>query len=428
MAENSHTKDDLAAETDSAVKLWNRDFFLLWQGQFVSAAGDIAYQIALGFWVLAVTGSTAIMGTLMAASMAPRIVISPFAGVIVDRADRKKILILMDLLRGIAVGLIAVAAYTDMLEVWMVFVGGVIIGMCGAFFNPAVSSVIPDIVHRSKIVQANSVFGMVHSVSSIISHSAAGFLYAMFGAPLLFLSNSLSYLFSSGTELFLRVPRVERDSKASRFIDDLKGGLKFVWEFTALKHLMYLAAALNFFISIAFVLLLPLFEQNEHLGPEGYGIVVAIFTAGMFISLIFTSTRDIPPRKRSRIFIPSLFVFAVSFAAIPLHLSVLYIGVLMFVCGIANTFINVFIMATMQIVIPQEMRGRVFALLGSLIPAFMPIAYVTGGILAEFIQIRVLFSSCFVVVILLFLGMALSRRIRDFVNFDPDKDTLLDLK
>ncbi len=69
----------------------------------------------------------------------------------------------MDLLRGIAVGFIAMAAYADVLEVWMVFVGGVIIGLYGAFFNPVVSYAIPDIVHRSKIVRANYVFGMVLS-------------------------------------------------------------------------------------------------------------------------------------------------------------------------------------------------------------------------------------------------------------------------
>ncbi|EOC99754.1 MFS transporter [Caldisalinibacter kiritimatiensis] len=77
---------------DLKERLWTKDFFLLWQGQLVSALGDVVYSIALGFWVLKVTGSTALMGTLMAASVLPRVIISPFAGVFVDRSDRKKVL------------------------------------------------------------------------------------------------------------------------------------------------------------------------------------------------------------------------------------------------------------------------------------------------------------------------------------------------
>jgi len=428
MNEKPEKDTEATKQSDVSVKLWNRDFFLLWQGQFVSMAGDIAYQIALGFWILAETGSTAIMGTLMATSMIPRILISPAAGVMVDRANRRNILVLMDLIRGVVISLIAIAAYTDRLEIWMVFAGGIAIGICGAFFNPAVSSVIPDIVHKTKIVQANSVFGMVQSLSSIVSNSAAGFLYALFGAPFLFLFNGISYLFSSITEVFIRVPKIERESKTTRFMDDFKSGLKFVWGFTALKQLMYITAAFNFFLSVAFVLLLPMFEQNESLGPKGYGIVAALFTAGMFASLIVTSTRQIEPRKRLRYFIPSLFIFGLSFAFVPLYLSVPVIGSLMFISGVACTFINMFVIATMQIVIPQEMRGRVFALLGSLIPAFMPLAYIIGGVLAEFIPIRILFVSSFVIVLVLSVPMSLSKPIRAFVSFDPDTDTLDDLR
>jgi len=106
----------------------------------------VVYEIALGFWILAVTGSTALMGSLMAASSLPRILVSPFAGVIVDRGDRRWILTLMDLIRGLAVILVAWAAFAGRIQVWMVFAAGVILGTCGAFFSPAVGSATPDLV------------------------------------------------------------------------------------------------------------------------------------------------------------------------------------------------------------------------------------------------------------------------------------------
>ena len=102
-------------------KLWNINFLLLWQGQFVSAVGDVAYEIALGFWILAVTGSTGLMGTLLAASTIPRVLLAPFAGVLVDRTDRKWLLVLMDAIRGAVVVLIGIIALTGHAAVWMVF-------------------------------------------------------------------------------------------------------------------------------------------------------------------------------------------------------------------------------------------------------------------------------------------------------------------
>src|SRR4030042_2993101 len=127
-------------------RLWNINFLLLWQGQFVSALGDIAYTISLGFWILATTGSTALMGTIMAATMIPRVLIAPFAGVYVDRHSRKLLLIVTDVIRGVVILLIGIAALSNRLEIWMLFIAAIAIGIGTAFFNPAVNSILPDIV------------------------------------------------------------------------------------------------------------------------------------------------------------------------------------------------------------------------------------------------------------------------------------------
>jgi MFS family permease len=101
------------------------------------------------------------MGTLMAATLLPRVIISPFAGVWVDRSDRKWLIVFMDLIRGVFVVLVGIAAITGIIQIWMVFVAGIILGICGAFFGTAVSSSIPDIVPKSKLVKANSAFALV---------------------------------------------------------------------------------------------------------------------------------------------------------------------------------------------------------------------------------------------------------------------------
>ncbi len=135
------------------TRLWNKNFFLLWQGQLVSMLGDILYMIALDFWILDMTGSTGLMGLLSALTMLPRIVLGPFAGVFVDKWNRRNIIVLTDFIRGIVVTFVGIAGIFGFIQVWMVFIVGIISGLCSAFFGPAVNSIKPELVHESKFVR-----------------------------------------------------------------------------------------------------------------------------------------------------------------------------------------------------------------------------------------------------------------------------------
>lgn len=142
------------------IKLLNNNFWLLWQGQFVSVFGDAVYDIALSFFVLELTGSTAVMGTIMAFVTIPRVVMGPFSGVVVDNYDRKKLIVLADVIRGVCVLLIAYGAAKGFLKVWMIIGIAIIFGICTSIFNPAIESVFPDIVAEEKMIKYNSVYQM----------------------------------------------------------------------------------------------------------------------------------------------------------------------------------------------------------------------------------------------------------------------------
>lgn len=404
--------------------LWNKNFFLLWQGLLVSIIGDVFYGIALGFWILEKTGSTALMGTLMAASTAPRVILSPLSGAVVDRSDRKWLLVLMDAIRGVAVLLVAAAAFGGFLEIWMVFAAGIIIGICSSFFGPAVNSSLPDIVPKAKIVKANSFFSMVYSISGIIGSPAGGFFFQLLGAPVMFLINGCSYLFSALTELFIKIPKIIREKAQSDFVSDLKEGFKFTWEFRALRYLITAAAGLNFFAEMGIILLLPLFQKFEELGPGRYGIVMGIFTAGYFIGMLITSTKNIPASSRFDLFMGSSIIFSALLTGIPFYLNLYYMGSLMLVAGAANALTNVFILSTLQLTIPQDKRGKVFGLISTFAAGLAPLAMAAGGILAEFIPIRLVISSSFLLMGLIFVPLFFEPSVKKFICFDPDKDTI----
>ena len=408
-------------------KLWNFNFFLLWQGQFVSAIGDVAYSIALGFWILALTGSTALMGTLMAASSLPRVLISPFAGVIVDRSDRKWLLVLMDAIRGIFVVFVGVASYLGLIQIWMVFLAGVVIGACGAFFNPAVSSIIPDIVDKRRLVQANSVFSIVQTASGILGGSAGGILFKVLGASFMFLFNGLSYIFSAITEIFIKVPKIVHEKTRLHFFADMKDGFMFVWHLRGLRTLMMTAGIINFFAVMGIMLILPLYHQAEHLGPALYGLIMGFFTGGLFLGFLFTSIVNVKPELRFKVFSLCYLVMSVSMMLLPVSLNFPVMALLVFIAGFVNAVLNTFINTVLQLTTPQAKRGKVFGLLTTIAGGLMPIAYATGGVLAEFIPVRVLIAGSFFLVIVLYLPMLTSTSFRRYVRFDPETQTLQDI-
>jgi len=403
-------------------RLWNRNFLLLWQGQVISSIGDVVYEIALGFWILAVTGSTALMGALMAASVIPRVLVSPFAGVVVDRSDRKWLIVLTDLVRAIAVIFVAVAAFQGWVQIWMVFAAGVIIGLCGAFFSPAISSSLPDLVPHSKLMQANSIYSMVYAASGILGNSLGGVLYSLLGGPLMFLINGLSFLYSTISVLFVRVPKIKRQGSPQHFFADMKDGYRFVWNWRNLRWLIIFAACANFFATVAIVAIIPLFQQTPGLGPAYYGVAMALLAGGELAGMLGTYAIPIKAGFRYRLFVFSALLSFFLFALFPVFLNVPFMATVAFLGGFFNAVVNVLLQTVMQLNVPADMRGKVFSLLGALSQGLVPIAMALGGVLAGFIPLRLLIFIAFLLPVFTLLPLFAQRDFRNFFTTEPAQE------
>ena len=397
-------------------KIWTKNFFLLWQGQFVSAIGDAAYEIALGFWVLITTGSTGLMGALMAASTLPRVVLAPFAGIWVVRADRKWLLVLMDAVRGVAVVLVGIAALAGYLEVWMAFAAGMLIGAGGAFFNPAIGSILPDLVEKDQLVKANSFFSMIRAGSGVFGNSAGGVLLSLLGAPLMFLLNGLSFLFSAFTELFIHLPAVKHRKQAWRFRDDMKDGLRFAWKSPGLRFFMGAAAVVNFVAMMGFVLILPLFESVPALGPAKYGLFLAMLTVGMLLGTLFTAGTTVARKRIVPILVVGLLGCALMWGLFPLCKVFSLMSVFVLIGGFFNGIVNILLQSVIQMTVPQNMRGKIMGLLESLTGGLTPLGMALGGVLGELLPYRAVISVSFLVVGLFCIPLSFSKSLKSFVN------------
>jgi len=192
-------------------KLLNRNFFLLWQGQLVSQIGSQAFAIAMMFWVKHATGSATLMGMLMMVSNLPAVILGPIGGTIADRYSRRRIIIFCDFLNGVVVLTLAILifAYPSATELILIslFIVSTLVAVSGAFFRPAITAAIPDIVPKTKIAAANSLTQSSIQIATFIGQGAGGVLFRVLGAPVLFLVDGVTYLFSAVSEFFITIPQ-----------------------------------------------------------------------------------------------------------------------------------------------------------------------------------------------------------------------------
>jgi len=409
-------KESVLPKEEVKSKLWNLNFILLWQGQLVSSFGDSVYDIALGFWILAKTGSTAVMGILMAMSVLPRVLLSPFAGVLADRLDKKWLMVITDGIRGITITSIGFAAILGNAEVWMVMVGGVILGICGSLFNPAVQSALPIIISKEHLVKGNSAISLASTGVDIVGKSMGGFLFQVLGAPILFLVNGISYIVSAISELFIRIPRVTSESRSVNFVDDIKSGFQYVSKNSGLKYLYLTIACLNFFAVMALILLLPYFNSKSYLGPEKYGIAMAVSATGMFMGFFVLTIIDINKYRKSLIFSMGGMISGVSIGLLPFTKNFTIILTLMLVNGVCVAIVRTLLQSSIQSSVPQNMLGKIFGFRRALSSSLVPLSMALGGIAAEFIPMKTIISLGNAVIFLLFLKLGFTRAVITIID------------
>ena len=172
-------------------KLWNKDFTLLLQGMAVSTLGDVMYSVAIGYWVYQTTGSSALMGFMSSISMFVTMFLSPFCGSIVDKCNRKWLIVMIDAIQGLIMLTVGVLAYMDSLSIPVVLIAALLASFGSVFYSPAISSVMLDVIPRDDMVRGQSLFSGVSSTINLVGSAFSGLMVAFFGVPLIVVLNGL---------------------------------------------------------------------------------------------------------------------------------------------------------------------------------------------------------------------------------------------
>jgi len=414
------------AEKPAPSRLWNRDFFLLWQGQTISQVGNQAFVIAMAFWIKEATGSATLMGLLMTVAALPGVLLAPFGGTFADRHSRIKVLIVCDLLAGLAMlGLGGAMHHPELGQrtlIALLFAVAVFGGIVRSFFMPAIHSAIPDLVPRDRLAAANSLNQFSVQTSVFAGQAVGGVLYRLLGAPLLFVVDGLTFLFAAGSETFIRDTFRKKEGKPAgspfrAFLHETAEGLRWLWQRPGMRDFILVACLLNF-LAMPMTVLLPFYVQDTlGLRPDWYGFLLAATSIGSVAGFLLAGSLRLKGAARGWTLVTGLLLGPLFFAALGFVRVPLVALAFAFLSGLSLGLVNIYLLTLIQAATPPELRGRVLGLLATLGGGLMPIGLALGGWLGDLTgkNIPLIFGGAGLLSALVTLFLATRKECRAFL-------------
>jgi MFS family permease len=367
--------------------LKHRAFLLLWLGQTISRVGDFMYEIALAWWVLEETHDAAIVGAVLVFAITPSILFYLIGGVAVDRFSRVRLMLASDAARGAVVLLISFLALTDQLEIWEIFAASLFFGFVDAFFQPAFTALVPQIVPEKDLPSANSLSSMSTNIGRVVGLAIGGGIVALLGSPLAFLINGISFFVSAAfllPLLRLNLPRavatVGTDSeKGNSVLHDLRAGFATVLKSQWLWVSILVFALTNITLAGPFSVAMPfLVEENLNASAETLGLLYAVFPLGYIIGGVFLG-RYARIRRRGLLIYGTGIVGALMLGTFGLLPPVWVLVIAALINGATLEMGHLAWTTTLQELVPNEKLGRVVSIdnMGSF--ALLPVGYALAG-------------------------------------------------
>lgn len=361
----------------------NRNFRNLWTAQTGSTVGDWFNQVALAQTTLSVTNSAVDMGFVLLAKSLPGFLLGPLLSPLVDRFNKKKIMIITDLLRAIFALSFIVAIYTK--AAFFLYAGAFILGLTGVMFYPASQALIPSIVRKEEITEANSISSTTSGVVSVISTILGGIVSSLVSPAICFLINSFTYLWSAFYVSKITVtedkPQASREFKYFR---SLAEGFIEVKKNAIARSIIIIGISWGL-AGGGYYILIPLIGDTLFkLEGVGIGLLYAVDGLGVIVGSLIVKNYIKSNIRRSSLWYGYAYLLqAVFFTGITLSQNIFMAVFMLFCMRVSSGIIIPLDTSLMQLNTDPSVRGRVFSLHGSTYGGFMQLSYVTSGLLFQ---------------------------------------------
>jgi MFS family permease len=380
---SDNTKDQKQhVSSDHPKTLWrNRDYLLLWSGQAISDIGGAVSELAFPLLVLAVTHSPAQAGFVAALRALPATLFSLFAGVLVDRWNRKLVMLVCDIGRALSLASIPVAFALGHLTIWQLYITAFLEGSLLIVFNLAKTATMSQVISQEQLITAVAQEEFVEGTTALVGPPLGGFLYTL-GMMLPFVADAISYVISIVTMLFMRVPvQSERPATRRKIWSEITDGMSWVWHqpFILTMTLLMGAGALIFSGNVLIVIILA---QQQHASAVIIGLIFALGGVGSILGSLLA------PRLEHRLTVGQsvllcrwYFVLSWPFYALAPFPPVL--GAIEFGLGFVDPIEDVPYFSHRLKLIPVELRGRVLSACRLVPGTTRPLGLALTGILIQ---------------------------------------------
>ncbi|MBC8060355.1 MAG: MFS transporter [Clostridiaceae bacterium] len=390
-----------ALENKNILKMENRNIMFCLSSKIISLLGTNIFNFALSLYILKITGSGSFFALNVLVGMLPRVVLGPFAGIIADRFDRKKLTISLDIFSAVVVlGLFCVSSLFG-LSIAIIYATSTLLSTISVFYDTTLSAATTDLVRDEKLIKINSFMGIASSLSGIFAPILAGLIYGFVPISLFLLVNSLSFILSAILEVFInfKLNRYDKTTKDesetnSTFFSDFKEVINFIKGQPPLRALFKYSLITNFFITASMAVIYPYIINNTlKMAPSQFGIIEAFFSVGILGTSIYVGTRKEKQDKTKEICLgvaimglvliliglPTLLIDSLRNNAV---LSI-YFMILLFTLGVGLVIVNTPIMVSIQRLTPQNLMGRIMGVFGTLCSGIAPLSIIISGLIID---------------------------------------------
>lgn len=398
-------------------KSFNNNFILFLLGRVVSDTGTSIQMIIMPLYILDSGGSAATIGIFSFLSLLPALLVYPFAGVIGDRINRKRIMVVTDFISAGIILSLSWLSFVGLLVLPLILIAQVLISLMNGLFEPATRGMLPQLVDKDELTRHNSIVVSARSGSILIGPVIGAALYANFGVTIVFFINGISFLISGFSEMMIRYPHIQLKASegAKGMIGDLVEGVKFVLQNQLIRRLSYFLLVVYFIILPIFNVMLPLFFKSSlSYSDTLYGYLQTIIIFGALLGSILVGTLFGKEEKRlspliigTIVLLGAMLMFSV--LIFPMSLSILgndtiiYFILLAAVLGLfsaGNMFISIPVQTYIQQETPNKYMSRVFSLVSIISRGGIPLGALLYGVILEKIEMHwtVLFTTLFMIV------------------------------
>ncbi len=385
------------------TSLHSRNYKLYFYGQIISLVGSFIQQIAMSWLVYRITGSVLMLATVTFVSQIPSFFISPIAGVIADRFEKRKLLMLTQSLFMLQALVMTALVLGNVIEPWHIIALSLFLGLVQAMDMPARQAITIELVDRKEdIGNAIALNSAMFNSARLIGPSIGGFLIAIFGEGLCFLINGLSYIAVLFSLYKIISKPVEKTNEKKNIRQDINEGFKYAMRSVPIRSALLMLGIVSFFGFSLLVFLPPFAKDILNGNSNTLGFMMSAFGAGALVAALYLAARK-SVIGLGKIVMLSVLIMGISLIA----MFFVHISWLAYIIGFPLGFTLIASVASLntqlQTFSDEKFRGRVMSLYAMSLMGVTPIGALVLGYLEKFAGIQGLFLSNGIVLILIAL-------------------------